>query len=143
MVLVATRVVVRRARWRLKLLHTVSGGAVASSVAVSLAVMFGLGVLEFDAVSLVVVAGITIGNAMPSTSIRLAPVTVTAGLVKISPSTATRPASIQRSASRREHRPARAMTLAIRSGRPLSLVLSFISDETYGLPPSQAIGMTA
>src|SRR5260370_209010 len=45
----------------------------------------------------------------------LAGVTVTAGLVSIVPSTRTRPSAIQRSASRREHRPARAITLAIRS----------------------------
>src|ERR1700731_914819 len=46
----------------------------------------------------------------------LAVVTVTAGLVSTVPSTATRPSATQRSASRREHSPARAITLAIRSG---------------------------
>lgn len=66
MVAVATQVVSRRARWRMPWLETVAGGAVAASVAVSVGVMFGFGVLEFDPVSLVVVAGITIGNAMPS-----------------------------------------------------------------------------
>src|SRR6185437_12181920 len=45
----------------------------------------------------------------------LAGVTVTAGLVRIAPSTRTRPSAIQRSASRREQRPARAITLAMRS----------------------------
>src|SRR5260221_10653612 len=45
----------------------------------------------------------------------LAGVTVTAGLVRMVPSTRTRPSAIQRSASRREHRPARAITLAMRS----------------------------
>src|SRR5260370_23633305 len=43
----------------------------------------------------------------------LAVVTVTAGLVSTAPSTMTRPSAIQRSASRREHSPARASTLAI------------------------------
>src|SRR5205807_7087454 len=46
----------------------------------------------------------------------LAVVTVTAGLVSTVPSTTTRPSAIQRSASRREHSPARAITFAIRSG---------------------------
>src|SRR5690242_951563 len=41
--------------------------------------------------------------------------TITAGLVSFLPSTLTRPATIQASASRREQRPARAMRLAIRS----------------------------
>src|SRR5689334_22357872 len=43
--------------------------------------------------------------------------TRTAGLVSVLPSTLTRPAAIQASASRREQRPARAMRLAIRSPR--------------------------
>src|ERR1700761_6060169 len=42
-------------------------------------------------------------------------VTTKAGGSSRLPSTATRPSSIQRSASRREHRPARASTVAIRS----------------------------
>ena len=41
---------------------------------------------------------------------------MTAGLVSTVPSTATRPSAIQRSASRREHSPARASILAMRSG---------------------------
>src|SRR5438477_5826437 len=47
----------------------------------------------------------------------LSGVTVTAGVVSTVPSTTTRPSAIQRSASRREHRPARASRLAIRSPR--------------------------
>src|ERR1700722_244748 len=42
-------------------------------------------------------------------------VTLTAGEAIVCPLTATRPAAIQSSASRREHRPARAITLAMRS----------------------------
>src|SRR5271166_4747519 len=42
-------------------------------------------------------------------------VTITAGLVSTAPSSLTRPSAIQRSASRREHNPARAITLAMRS----------------------------
>ena len=41
---------------------------------------------------------------------------MTAGLVSTAPSTETRPSAIQRSASRREHSPARASNLAMRSG---------------------------
>src|SRR5215469_16907937 len=46
---------------------------------------------------------------------RVAGPTTNAGLVIFAPSTTTRPAAIQASASRREQRPARAMRLAIRS----------------------------
>ncbi len=41
--------------------------AVGGSTAVSLLVIFGLGVLDFTSVSLIVTAGITIGNTMPAT----------------------------------------------------------------------------
>ena len=41
--------------------------AVGGSTAVSLLVVFGLGVLDFTSVSLIVTAGITIGNTMPAT----------------------------------------------------------------------------
>ena len=44
----------------------IAGVAVAASVGVCLAVVFGLGVLAYEPVNLIVVAGITIGNAMPS-----------------------------------------------------------------------------
>ncbi len=66
MVAIATLVVVRRARHRIEQLALVAGGAVAGSALVSVAVTFGFGVVEYGAVSLVVVAGITIGNAVPS-----------------------------------------------------------------------------
>src|SRR4051794_11499931 len=47
---------------------------------------------------------------------RLWSVTTKAGVSSTTPSTWTRPAAIQRSASRREQRPARARRLAMRSG---------------------------
>src|SRR5439155_25776780 len=53
------------------------------------------------------------GSGLPSTRLSLAVVTVIARLVSTAPPTMTRPSAIQRSASRREHSPARASTLAI------------------------------
>src|SRR5262245_13763799 len=47
----------------------------------------------------------------------LASVTKCAGLSSLWPSTTTRPSAIQRSASRREHRPERAIRFAMRSPR--------------------------
>ena len=44
----------------------VAVAAIGVTVAVVLAVIFGLGVLAFEAVSVVVIAGITIGNTMPT-----------------------------------------------------------------------------
>lgn len=41
--------------------------AIGGSTAVSLLVVFGLGVLDFTPVSLIVTAGITVGNTMPAT----------------------------------------------------------------------------
>jgi len=41
-------------------------GAIGLTVSVVLAVIFGLGVLAFEAVSVVVIAGITIGNTLPT-----------------------------------------------------------------------------
>ena len=41
--------------------------AVLGSTALSLAIVFGFGVIDFEPVALVVIAGITIGNAVPST----------------------------------------------------------------------------
>src|SRR5215472_17416415 len=52
---------------------------------------------------------------LPSTRMSLASVTASAGLSSTLPSTLTRPSAIQRSASRREQRPARARRLAMRS----------------------------
>jgi len=66
--------------------------------------------------------------------------TATAGLVSTSPSTATRPSSIQRSASRREHRPARAMILAIRCGFPSSSWSVVIVSAAPGLEWARTVG---
>lgn len=66
MVVVATVVVVRRARHHINGLAFVTTGAVLGSALISIAVAFGFRVIAYDAVSLVVIAGITIGNAVPS-----------------------------------------------------------------------------
>lgn len=66
MVVVATVVVVRRARYRIHMLGLVTVVAVALSALVSVVVTFGFGVVVYSPVSLVVIAGITIGNAVPS-----------------------------------------------------------------------------
>ena len=64
----------------------------------------------------------TAGNGLPSTTILSSGPTVKAGESSIFPLTLTRPSRIHRSASRREHSPARAMTLAMRSSSwPLSM----------------------
>ncbi len=44
----------------------IAGAAVGLSVGLCLAVIFGLGVLDYGPVNLIVIAGITIGNAMPA-----------------------------------------------------------------------------
>ena len=67
MVVVATGVVRRRARYQIRHLTAAAAVAVLGATAISLTVSFGFGVFEFDPVALVVVAGITIGNAVPST----------------------------------------------------------------------------
>lgn len=66
MIVVATAVVVRRAKYRINHLIPIAGSAVLGSALISIAVTFGFAVIEFAPVSLVVVAGITIGNAVPS-----------------------------------------------------------------------------
>jgi putative ABC transport system permease protein len=66
MIVVATTVVVRRAKYRIENLALVAGLAVLGSALISVAVTFGFGVIDYDPVSLVVIAGITIGNAVPS-----------------------------------------------------------------------------
>lgn len=66
MVIVATVVVVRRAKHRITGLSLVTLGAVLGSALVSLVVTFGFRVIVYNPVSLVVIAGITIGNAVPS-----------------------------------------------------------------------------
>lgn len=66
MVTVATGVVVRRAEHRMRRLLSTTAVAVLGSAGISIAVTFGFGVIDYGPVSLVVVAGITIGNAVPS-----------------------------------------------------------------------------
>jgi putative ABC transport system permease protein len=66
MVVVATVVVVRRARHHINGLALVTTGAVLGSALIAIAVTFGFRVIAYDPVSLVVIAGITIGNAVPS-----------------------------------------------------------------------------
>lgn len=66
MVVVAAVVVDRRAKHAIGGLRLVTIVVVAGAAAVSLGVIFGFGVLAYDPVRLVVVAGITIGNAVPS-----------------------------------------------------------------------------
>lgn len=66
MVVVATVVVVRRAKYRIDGLAVVAGSAVLGSAAISIAVTLGFGVIDYGPVALVVIAGITIGNAVPS-----------------------------------------------------------------------------
>jgi putative ABC transport system permease protein len=66
MIVIATAVVVRRAKYRIEHLALVAGMAVLGSALISIAVTFGFGVIDYAPVSLVVIAGITIGNAVPS-----------------------------------------------------------------------------
>lgn len=65
MVLVASLVVTRRAS-EVPALFVTALVAMAATTAVVLGVIFGLGILSFDAVEIVVISGITIGNTMPS-----------------------------------------------------------------------------
>ena len=69
MVIVATAVVRRRAPSGIPNLTLAVTAAVAASAAISIVVTFGLGVIDLAPVSLVVVAGITIGNAVPSAAL--------------------------------------------------------------------------
>ena len=66
MVVVAVVVVSRRAAYRIPGLRLATAVAVLGTAAISIAVTFGLGVIRYEAVSLVVIAGITIGNTVPS-----------------------------------------------------------------------------
>lgn len=66
MVVVSTRVVLRRAHHRIDRLALVAALVIGGSAMLSVAVTFGLGVIEFEPLAFVVIAGITIGNAMPS-----------------------------------------------------------------------------
>lgn len=65
MVAVAAVVVIRRAKHHIPGLAAVAVGSVAVSALISIGVVFGFSVFELEPVSLVVVAGITIGNAVP------------------------------------------------------------------------------
>lgn len=65
MVAIAGVVVARRTSTGRRLI-TVGVGAIGLTVAVVLAVIFGLQILPFEPVSVVVIAGITIGNTMPT-----------------------------------------------------------------------------
>lgn len=66
MVTVATAVITRRAEHPIDGLALIAGVAVLGSALISIGVIFGFRVFEFDAVTLVVVGGITIGNAVPA-----------------------------------------------------------------------------
>ena len=66
MIGIATAVVVRRAKYRIEHLAWVAGLAVFGSALISIVVTFAFGVIDYAPVSLVVIAGITIGNAVPS-----------------------------------------------------------------------------
>lgn len=66
MIVVATTVIVRRAKYRIQHLAVVAGIALLGSALISVIVAFGFGVIDYTPVSLVVIAGITIGNAVPS-----------------------------------------------------------------------------
>jgi putative ABC transport system permease protein len=66
MTVVAGFVVTRRAKHRIRHLGVAAVGAVLGSALVSIGVVFGFDVIAYHPVSLVVIAGITIGNAVPS-----------------------------------------------------------------------------
>lgn len=66
MMLVSAEVVRRRAR-QVPRLRLYALAALAFAVAVTLAVLFGLGVFELEPVTLVVIAGITLGNTLGAT----------------------------------------------------------------------------
>ncbi len=66
MVVVAAVVVGRRAPHPIPGLRLVGATVVTVAASASLAVVFGFGVIAYEPVSLVVVAGITIGNAVPT-----------------------------------------------------------------------------
>ncbi|MGI9594902.1 MAG: ABC transporter permease [Acidimicrobiales bacterium] len=66
MMVAITAVVARRRAPELPGGGVVAGVAVGATLALCLLVVFGLGVLPYEPVNLIVIAGITIGNAMPS-----------------------------------------------------------------------------
>ena len=67
MVTIAASVVVRRTNHEISGMAWVGVVVIGGSTAIGLAIVFGFGVIEFGPVSLIVISGITIGNAMPST----------------------------------------------------------------------------
>ena len=71
------------------------------------------------------------GNGVPSTVTTSRLPTITAGLSSTLPLTATRPSVIQLSTSRREPSPARAMTLATRSGLVLCSIAAARSRSCF------------
>ncbi len=66
MVSIATFVIGRRAKAPSRALYAVAGGMVAFTTGISLVIIFVSGVFAVSPVAMVVMAGITIGNAMPS-----------------------------------------------------------------------------
>lgn len=66
MVAIASRTILKRVDADLPSLGVAAAVAVGGSVGVSLAVTFGLGIFDYTPINVVVVAGITIGNALPS-----------------------------------------------------------------------------
>lgn len=66
MTLLSSEIVARRVR-RIPGLRGYTLGAMAVSVGVTLGLLFGLGVFDFEPITLVVVAGITLGNTLPAT----------------------------------------------------------------------------
>ena len=67
MIVVSVRVVLSRARHRIDRLGAVASVAIGGSALMSIGVTFGLGVIGYAPVAVVVIAGITVGNAMPAT----------------------------------------------------------------------------
>lgn len=65
MITVATLVIRRRAKQPIGMLVPLAALTLGASTGISLAITFGFGVIPLDPVALVVIAGITTGNAMP------------------------------------------------------------------------------
>lgn len=65
MTLVSAEIVVRRAR-RVPRLRLYALAALSGAVGITLALLFGLDVFELEAVTLVVIGGITLGNTLPA-----------------------------------------------------------------------------
>jgi putative ABC transport system permease protein len=78
MIVVTVWTVRRRSSSAIPNLTWAAGMAVTGSVATSLAVAFGFGIFEATPINLIVIAGITIGNALPSTVLAVDQVAKTA-----------------------------------------------------------------